>query len=67
MDSMGDVDGRRRDDLACSNRICASFTREGEQRVCVQYLTGAYSGVVLQREDELERRRASHHINFDAL
>jgi integrin alpha FG-GAP repeat containing protein 1 len=21
----------------------------------------------LQREDELERRRASHHINFDAL
>lgn len=37
MDSMGDVDGRRRDDLACSNRICASFTREGEQRVCAQY------------------------------
>lgn len=23
--------------------------------------------VPLQREDELERRRASHHINFDAL
>jgi integrin alpha FG-GAP repeat containing protein 1 len=23
--------------------------------------------LVTQREDELERRRASHHINFDAL
>jgi hypothetical protein len=23
--------------------------------------------VPVQREDELERRRASHHINFDAL
>ena len=27
----------------------------------------AYGSAPTQREDELERRRASHHINFDAL
>ncbi len=27
----------------------------------------SYTDMPLQREDELERRKISHHINFDAL
>jgi integrin alpha FG-GAP repeat containing protein 1 len=43
------------------------------EKVCI-LLQGFMSGSAvvdcyfpMQREDELERRRASHHINFDAL
>ncbi len=37
------------------------------EKVCYPVLRWGISYSILQREDELERRRASHHINFDAL
>jgi integrin alpha FG-GAP repeat containing protein 1 len=45
------------------------FVLHLNEKVCfsssIRSLCGSDS--ISQREDELERRRASHHINFDAL
>ena len=63
MDSLGDIDSSVIDSNVCSGCVCTTFERKGAY---MPILVACHSQV-LQREDELERRRASHHINFDAL
>ena len=52
---------------------CVCFASEREGKDCRIIFDKFYILIFLlfpfvtQREDELERRRVSHHINFDAL
>ncbi len=65
VDPVGDGDGRRDNVHACGYCARAASEREG---MCAVIYAGLLSDSIhLQREDEQERRRASHHINFDAL
>ena len=66
LDSMGNRHGYSGDDLIGDYCVCFASEREGR---IASYVDG-FSSLILffsQREDELERRRVSHHINFDAL
>jgi hypothetical protein len=72
VDSMGDSDGCCCNDNAGSD--CPSATSERKGELSVSVLSAFYVLLMhfdlfffLQREDEMERRRISHHINFDAL
>lgn len=66
VDSLGD--GHRfcfHDD---SGNYCFRIASEREGKLSFgRLLCGIYINPFPQREDELERRRISHHINFDAL
>lgn len=64
VDTLGDADRSRVFDYSCCYCARAASEREGA------FLADDPCHMLMfptQREDELERRRASHHINFDAL
>lgn len=67
MDPLGNGDGGRWNNRVGDHCVCASLKREGSSYF--NSLPGIHVLNIFtrQREDELERRRASHHINFDAL
>ena len=69
---MGNGNSCGGDDL--TGDYCVCFASEREGKACLYYFFDKFSAtdfspllLVTQREDELERRRVSHHINFDAL
>ena len=71
VDSMGNGNNCGRDDFTGDYCVCFASKREGKD-CCNTFdkfsvLIFLSLPFVTQREDELERRRVSHHINFDAL
>ena len=71
VDSMGDSNNCGRDDFTGDHCICFASEREGKDCCFDKFSVLIFSlsppPFITQREDELERRRVSHHINFDAL
>ena len=68
VDPLGYADSDSWDSCPCRCCTCLAFERDGESSVLLHVPSCVLTIVIAaQREDELERRRASHHINFDAL
>ena len=70
VDSMGNGNNCGGDDFTGDYCVCFASEREGKD-CCNDFDKSSvlifFPSLVTQREDELERRRVSHHINFDAL